>query len=192
MLQIENTLISFDILDKKFCCEISKCLGQCCVEGDSGAPLNETELPILEEIFPKVKSYLTQKGIEVIEKVGFYVKDETDNTFVTPLIDNSECAYCFFEKNVARCAIEKAFFASEISFQKPISCHLFPIRIRPYYGGLEALNYQQLKICSSAREKGKLLQLYLYQVLKEPLIRKFGKDWYEQLEFAANHFQKNM
>ena len=188
MLQIDKAILSLDILDKKFACDLKKCKGACCVFGDSGAPLEENEVELLEELFLKIKPFLREEGIAAIEKQGTSVVD-SDGDKVTPLINNEECAYVVFEKGIAKCAIEKAFFSNEIAFRKPISCHLYPIRVTKY-SEFEALNYHKWKICKPAIALGEKEDTPLYIYLKEPLTRKFGKEWYEQLRIAANEVIK--
>jgi hypothetical protein len=188
MLQIENTLISLDIFEKKFVCNLGACKGACCAEGDSGAPLGADELSILEQIYPEVKNYMTPKGIDTVEKIGTWTVDfEGDK--VTPLNDTQECAYTYFgEKGIVLCAIEKAFLEGKITFQKPISCHLYPIRIKKL-SEYDAVNYESNKLCMPARIQGETLGVPLYKFVKNPLIRKYGKDWYDQLEIAANELK---
>lgn len=181
MISLHNTLISDDILEKNFVCELNQCKGACCVEGDSGAPLEPSEIDILKEIFPLVKPYLSPKGIEVLETEGTSVKD-MDGDWTTPCIDkNKACAYAVFENETALCGIEKAYSDGKISFQKPISCHLYPIRLT-HYPEFEVLNYDRWHICSPACAFGDHLKVPVYQFLKEPLIRKFGMEWYQDLE----------
>jgi len=190
MIQIGSTIVSLDIFEKQFVCNIAKCKGKCCVIGDSGAPLTDEEITILQEAYPKVKPYMTPAGIAVVEQKGVYDTD-FDNEKVTPLIgDGEDCVYSFNEKGVFYCAIEKAFMNGETDFRKPVSCHLYPIRITKY-NAFEAVNYHCWSICSDALEYGKTKGTPLYVFLKEPLIRKYGAEWYEQLCLAANfHFRK--
>ncbi|MHA7111035.1 DUF3109 family protein [Sunxiuqinia elliptica] len=184
MLEIGKTIVSFDVIEEHFLCDLFKCKGACCVEGDSGAPLTAEEALKLEEIYPIVEPYMTQEGKAVIAHQGISMVDEDGDT-VTPLVNNRECAYTFTDdKGIVKCGIEKAFLEGKIDFRKPVSCHLFPVRITEYKR-FDAVNYQQLKICKPGRECGRGQKLPLYQFLKEPLIRKYGKDWYEQLAFAA-------
>ncbi|MDO5656460.1 MAG: DUF3109 family protein [Flavobacteriaceae bacterium] len=189
MIQIDNTIISTDLLKKEFVCNLQKCKGICCVEGDSGAPLDEDELPVLEEIFDKVKPFLRQEGIKAIEEQGKYVKD-SDGDWVTPLVNDAECAYVIFdEKGITKCGIEKAWEAGEIDFQKPISCHLYPVRIQEFKA-FTAVNYHRWEICNPACDFGKELGVTVAEFLKEPLIRKFGENWYEQLMAAKKEVKK--
>ncbi len=190
MLQIGNTLISTDVLEKKFVCDLEKCRGACCVAGDSGAPLDEDELQILEKIYPKVAPYLTEDGRKSIEKYGKYVID-SDGDYVTPLVNGElECAYTIFEGGIAKCGIEKAHADGKIKFKKPISCHLYPIRINKLKNGVEALNYHKWDLCKAACTLGKKLDVRVYQFLKAPLIRKYGEKWFEELEIAVEHLEK--
>ncbi|GAB3172989.1 DUF3109 family protein [Telluribacter humicola] len=180
MILIDNTCISDDIGDQFFVCNIEKCKGACCVEGDSGAPLEPEELPILEQIYPHVEPYLTEAGKQVIAKEGVYTKD-WEGDLVTPVIDGKECAYAFYDqKGTLKCGIEAAYNDGKIDYKKPISCHLYPIRITKY-DQYHALNYDRWHICNSACSLGQDLGVPLYKFLKEPLIRAYGEAWYEQL-----------
>lgn len=181
-------MVSSEILSEAFVCDLQKCKGACCVEGDSGAPLEKKELGILEKNIDKIIPFLTKKGIKAINDQGVYIKDE-DGDWVTPLVGNmKECAYTIFENGQAKCGIEKAHEASKIKFRKPISCHLYPIRIQrlKHY---EAVNYHRWDICSAACKLGKRLRVPVYKFLKAPLIRKFGSGWYKKLQGVAE--QKN-
>ncbi len=181
MLAIQNTLISEDLLQKKFVCDLNACKGECCVAGDSGAPLDKDELPIIESVFEKVKPYMTKKGIKSVEKNGTWVKD-SDGDFTTTLVsDGAECAFVFFdEKKIAMCAIEQAFNEGKIKWKKPISCHLYPVRITKHKS-YDAVNYSKWDICKPACECGAKLNVPVFQFLKEPLIRKYGKEWFSEL-----------
>ena len=185
MLQIENTIVSTDILEKKFCCDLDSCKGICCVLGDSGAPLLPEEAEILEFIFEDIKEFLTAEGITAIEKQGFYIVDDDGDT-VTPLVNGKECAYTFFEDGIARCAIEKAHSLMKIDFRKPVSCHLYPIRIKEY-NKFNAVNYEKWDKCDPGICYGEKHHVILYHFLKDALIRKYGSDWYAKLEYAALH-----
>jgi hypothetical protein len=189
MLRIDNNIFSLDLLEKKFCCDLRQCLGNCCRYGDSGAPLTPREVIILKDIQADVFPYLREPGKIAIEEKGSSVIDfEGEN--VTPLIGNEECAYTILDENIFMCGIEKAFLDGKIGFRKPLSCHLFPVRIKKYSEFL-AINYQEWSICFAAREKGKREGLYAYQFLKEPLIRALGDDAYSQLCIAAEEFRKS-
>lgn len=183
MISIDNTLVSDDLLAKRFVCDLSACKGACCVEGDSGAPLKEEECSILEDIYPHVQPYMRPEGVEVIEQVGNFVIDN-DGDLSTPLVNNRECAYVFFdENNIAKCAIEKAFLEGKISFRKPISCYLFPVRLKEY-SSFTAVNVQLVDTCNAACSLGEKLKVPVYQFLKQPLIQRFGENWFKQLEVA--------
>lgn len=189
MIQIDDKLISEDLFSEEFVCNLAKCKGICCVEGDAGAPLDEDETKILDEIYPKIKSYLRSEGIQAIEEQGTYTLD-FEGDLVTPLVNNAECAYVIFdEKGYTKCAIEKAYEDGVIDWQKPISCHLYPIRITEY-SNFSAINYHEWDICSDACTLGKELGVKVYQFLKKPLIRKYGEDFYQTLSEAAEEWEK--
>jgi hypothetical protein len=188
MIAIDKTLISEDLLDKKFVCDLNACKGACCVAGDSGAPLDLDELPILESVLEEVKPYMVKKGIKAIEKQGAYILD-SDGDYTTTLVsEGAECAFVYFdEQKIAKCAIEKAFLEGKITWQKPISCHLYPVRITKHRN-YEAVNYHKWSVCKPACECGGKLDVPVYKFLKNPLIRKFGKKWFAQLEKSAKLF----
>lgn len=187
MIAIKDTLISEDVLDQAFVCDLSKCKGACCVEGDSGAPLEDSELSVLEEVYPFVKPYLRKEGVEAIEEQGTSVQDPLDDEWVTPLVNGAECAYVIFENGVTKCGIEKAWEHGKIDFRKPISCHLYPIRITKY-ASYEAVNYHKWQICSPACDLGKELQVPVYKFTKDSLVRKYGEEWYTELEEVAQQW----
>ena len=189
MIQIDDKLISEDLFSEEFVCNLAKCKGICCVEGDAGAPLDEDETHILDEIYPKIKPYLRPEGIQAIEEQGTYTLD-FEGDLVTPLVNNAECAYVIFdEKGYTKCAIEKAYEDGVINWQKPISCHLYPIRITEY-SNFSAINYHEWDICSDACTLGKELSVKVYQFLKKPLIRKYGEEFYQTLSEAAEEWEK--
>jgi hypothetical protein len=187
MKKIDNVLVSDEIKDTYFVCKLSACSGDCCVEGDAGAPLEEEEISILEDYIDEIKPYMIQKGIKEINKNGVFDFD-ADGTFVTPLVNNRECAFVIVEEGVNYCSIEKAFLDGRIPFRKPVSCHLYPIRISKV-GDYTAVNYNKWSICKPALINGKELGVPLYQFLKEPLIRKFGMEWYDKLK---DEFEKEV
>lgn len=187
MLQIDNTIISLDVLEKEFICDISICKGDCCVQGDSGAPLEDDEILYLEENYEKIKPYLTDKGKKVIKKHGIWFTD-SEGEKVTTLINNKECAFIVFDNGIAKCGIEMAKNNGDIDFLKPISCHLYPIRVKEY-SDFFAVNYNTWDICASAVRFGKFKGVKVYEFLKEPLIRKFGEEWYKDLCVAAEHLK---
>jgi hypothetical protein len=190
MIAIDKTLISEDLLEKRFVCDLNACKGACCVAGDSGAPLDEDELPVLESILEKVKPYMVPKGIRAIEKQGAYVVD-SDGDYTTTLVgEGAECAFVYFdETRTAKCAIEKAYYEGVITWKKPISCHLYPVRISKYRS-YDAVNYSHWDICQPACDCGKRLDVPVYKFLKEPLIRKYGKEWFRALEKSAKLYLK--
>ncbi len=189
MLAIQSTLVSEEIIEKHFVCDLNACKGACCVKGDYGAPLEDDELKQLEKTWPKVKPYLTEAGVKAIEKQGKYVLYE-GKEWVTPLVSGKECAYTIFEKGVAKCGIEKAYFDGKITFRKPVSCHLYPIRINKMKNAVEAINYDRWSICKPACKLGDSLKVPIYKFLKDSLTRKFGEEWYRELEVAAEELQK--
>ncbi len=183
MLEIGDTLVSGDVLEKKFICDLSHCKGACCIEGDSGAPLSEKERDLLDELLPSIKKYITKEGIKAIDKNGAWFID-TEGDTVTMLIGTAQCAFTVFDGDVAKCGIEKAWLDKAIDFQKPISCHLYPIRENEYRS-FTAVNYDTWDICKGAIKLGKKEDVPAYVFLKEPLIRKHGQEWYDQLTEAA-------
>ena len=180
MLLHENVLISFDVLQKEFVCNLSACKGACCVEGDYGAPLFKEELPIIEQDLDKIKPYLSKESIELLETKGFHEKDG-EGELATTCLPKGECVFVINEDGMHKCGIEKAHEAGKTDFKKPISCHLYPIRISEV-GDYEALNYHKWDICSAACKLGKSLEVPIYLFLKEPLERKYGKEWFAELE----------
>lgn len=192
MIWIEGKLVSDALVEEYFACQLSACKGACCWEGDSGAPLEETELAVLEAIYEQVKPFLSPAGIAAIEQQGKYVRSEDEGSYGTPLIDGGPCAYMVLSTGgVAQCGIERAYRAGATDFQKPISCHLYPVRIsyNPE-AGFEALNYHQWDICSAACVRGEVEKIPLYQFVREALVRKYGQEFYEALEGAAQFLQK--
>lgn len=189
MFQLGKTIVSEDIIEKDFMCNLSACKGACCVDGDAGAPLEKEETEILQEIYLKVKPFLSQQGIDVIEKQGTFITTK-DEELETPLINNADCAYVNFDdKGIALCGIEEAYNQGEISWKKPISCHLYPVRVKDY-SEFSAVNYHKWEICDDACALGKELQVPIYKFVKEALIRKFGEDWYMELEKVAKEMNK--
>jgi len=188
MFQLGKTIVSEDIIQKDFVCNLSACKGACCVDGDAGAPLEEEETKILIEIYPKIKPFLRKAGIKAIENQGKYITTE-EGEFETPLIEGADCAYVFFDKKgTALCAIEEAYNQGEITWKKPVSCHLYPIRVKDY-SEFSAINYNKWHICDDACILGKELQVPVYKFVKDALIRKFGEDWYMELEKVAQTFK---
>lgn len=181
MIIIGKTLISDEIYTEHFVCDLKACKGACCVEGDEGAPLSHEETLILEKIFPFVEPYLSDKSISEIMKEGFWELGK-DGEPVTPLVDGAQCAYVFYdEEGVARCAIERAWEEGLIDFQKPLSCHLYPIRISRLENH-DALNYHRWHICNAAVKKGRKQKVRIFRCVKNALIRKYGSEWYDELD----------
>lgn len=191
MVSIEDILISDDIFDKKFVCDLNKCKGGCCVEGDAGAPITRDEANLIEDLYPILKPYLTQEAIELIEEDGAYTFDD-EFDIVTPTIDGGICVYGYYDQNgMVKCAIEQAYYDGKTDYKKPISCHLFPIRVVENEN-FHALNYEpQPSLCSPACTLGESLKVPVYQFLKEPLIRKYGEEFYEDLEYTAEEYYNN-
>lgn len=188
MFQIDDTIVSLSVIEKKFACDLGECKGCCCRYGDSGAPLKPGEALMLEEIYPLLKPFLRPEGIAAIEEKGTSVTDIEGDT-VTPLIKNEECAYTTLSDAVFRCAIEEAYNAGVVSFRKPVSCHLFPVRVKDFTD-FRAVNYEEWPICRPALSRGEREDTDLYVFLKEPLIRLFGKEWFNKLQFAAKEYKK--
>jgi hypothetical protein len=181
MFAVKNTLVSDDILDRKFICDLNACKGACCVEGDAGAPLEEGEIKIMAEIIEHVKPNMSADGLLELEKQGLFVTDY-DGDFVTPLVNgNKHCIYTIFENGIAQCSIEKTYNEGKIAFKKPLSCHLYPIRTSSV-NGYEVLNYNEWGICRPACALGERHKVAVHKFLQEPLIRKYGEEWYKELE----------
>lgn len=180
MIVIDRTILSDDIVENHFVCNLSRCKGGCCVEGDLGAPLETEEMHIVDRIYEKVEPYLTDAGRQAIERQGRYVLDE-DKEYSTPTVNGKECAYAIYdEKGILRCSFEMAYQDGKTDFRKPISCHLYPIRITRY-DSYDALNYDRWEICLPACELGKKLKIPLYKFCRDALLRKYGKEWYDKL-----------
>ena len=181
MFQLGKTIVSEDIIEKEFVCNLAACKGACCVEGEAGAPLTEEEVTILKNIYPKVKPYLRPEGIKAIEDQGTHIKTELKD-LETPLVEGKECAYVTFSENgTASCGIENAYNDGKIDYKKPISCHLYPVRVQEY-SEFSAVNYHKWPICNDACTLGNKLKVPVYKFTKEALIRKFGLNWFLQLE----------
>jgi hypothetical protein len=183
MLQIDNTLISLDLITSRFHCDLNACKGACCVSGDSGAPLEQDEVKILDAIYPALKPFLREESVNAIEAQGTSVVD-IEGDQVTPLVDGKECAYTVFDNGIARCAIEIAHSKGAIAFRKPVSCYMYPVRIRKY-SKFDAVNYDRWDICSDAITLGNKLDMPVYQFVKKPLVQQYGQKWFNLLETAA-------
>lgn len=185
----DNTLVSLDVIEKEFCCDLDVCRGCCCIEGDAGAPLTEEEEKKILSILPVLLPEMTKEAKEVVENQGIAYNDPSGER-VTSIVNDKDCVFARTDHNGwCYCLIEKAFNAGKIDFKKPVSCHLYPIRLAKV-GEYTGLEYHRWDICHCARVKGKKLHVPLYQFLKEPLIRRFGEAWYEELELTANEWKK--
>ncbi len=190
MFQLGKTIVSEAIIENDFVCNLSACKGACCVDGNAGAPLEESETEILVDIYSAVKPFLSVNGVKVIEDQGAFVKGE-DGEWETPLVNGNECAYVIYSENgIVKCGIEAAFNQGATKFRKPVSCHLYPIRINEYRE-LTAVNYHEWEICDPACTLGKELKVPIYKFVKEALIRKFGQPWYDELEKVAQAHLKS-
>ena len=192
VIVIDNVLISEDVVEKQFVCDLGKCKGGCCEDGDAGAPLDNTELKIIADIYEQVNPYLTRPAIEEIERVGHYVYDK-EFGWVTPVLpsDNEICVYGYREPNgLIKCAFEQAYYDGKIAWKKPISCHLYPIIAKAgKHGDYTRVNYSpREKMCQPACVLGENLKIPVYKFLKEPLIRKFGEEFYEALDTVAKEY----
>jgi hypothetical protein len=193
LIAIDNILVSDDVVSEQFVCDLNKCKGGCCEDGDSGAPLTNEELEYLREFIDEIKPYLTKEGIEVLEKNGLYRYDQ-EFGWVTPTIAGHMCAYGFRDvQGIIKCGIEQAWLDKKISWKKPISCHLFPVKItRSKRQNQEYVNYEPREdLCKAACKLGKQLKVPVYVFLKDALVRKYGPDFYATLEATALHIKKN-
>jgi len=190
MIVVDDKIVSDDVVNVLFSCDLVACQGDCCVEGDEGAPLEEEEIGIIEDALDEIAPYMREEGLKVVDNTGVFDYG-ADGDYVTPLVNDRECAFVYFEKGIALCAIEKAFREGKIDFIKPISCHLYPIRITEY-ADFEAVNYHQWSICSTALTCGTKKGSPVYESLKEPLVRKYGAEWYAKLEKEVEKFKESI
>jgi hypothetical protein len=189
LLEIQDKIVSLDLFEKKFVCDLSACKGACCIEGDAGAPLKKEEVTLLNENLEKIMPFMREEGIAAVKKQGVSYND-IENEPVTSLINNKECVFVHYDaNNIAKCAIETAHLAGEISNLKPLSCHLYPIRAKKY-AEFEALNYSEWKICAPACACGEHLNVKVYKFLKEPIVRAYGKAFYEEMEIVDRELEK--
>ncbi len=180
MIIIDDVIVTDAFLEARFCCDLPRCMGACCVEGDAGAPLSEEEIGLIEENIDAIKPYMREEGIREIEENDVFDYDD-QGELVTSIIDGRECAFVYFHDNgTALCAIEKAFICGKTNFRKPLSCHLYPVRLRRE-GGFTYVDYHKWSVCRAAVKKGEKDGIPLWKYLKEPLIRCFGAEWYERL-----------
>lgn len=181
MILVGDVVLSDDIKEKFFVCDLEACKGACCVEGDAGAPLEDEETKIIEEIYPIVKDYITEEGRQVIAKQGTWVYDGDGDKGTPTIGNNRECAYALYDdRGILKCGIEQAYLDGKITWKKPISCHMYPIRVTKY-DQFDALNYDRWHICDPACQLGANLKVPIYKFLKDALIRKYGVAWYEEL-----------
>ena len=189
MIQIDNVIVSLDVLRAKFCCDLEACHGYCCVEGDAGAPIDEDEVAELEKALPIVWNDLSEKAKAIINKQGVVYRDN-DGDLVTSIVEGKDCVFtCYDGNGCCFCALEKAFRVGNLKFHKPISCHLYPIRMSSI-GSCKALNYHRWDVCKAAVVLGESKDISLYKFLREPLVRKFGEAWYAELEETIKELKR--
>ena len=189
LLEIQDKVVSIDLFEKKFVCDLTACKGACCIEGDAGAPLTFEEVSIMEDDLEKIKPFMRPEGIAAVEETGVFYMD-WDNEPVSTLVNEKECAFVTFDdKGTALCAIEQAHKAGKTEFKKPISCHLYPIRVKKY-NEFTALNYNEWNICKSACDCGDKLDVKVYKFLKEPIVRAFGEEFFIELETVDKEIEK--
>lgn len=189
IVEIDGILVAGEVLTARFSCDLAECRGQCCVEGNAGAPLEADEAGRLEADYARYRPWLTPAGVEAIRAQGFFTVDD-DGDLTTPLVGGAECAYACVTNGVTGCAIEKAWHAGATDFRKPISCHLYPIRVAVFGDGSVGLNYHRWSVCEGARRLGERLGVPLYRALEAPIVRRFGRAFFEQLEAAAAAIEK--
>lgn len=187
IIQIGDCLVSSEIFTEMYSCDYAKCKGCCCIIGDSGAPLEDSEADRISGLYPVFEKYMTENGRLAVSENGFAVTD-SDGDLVTPLVGKEECAYAMFEDGNCLCAIERAYFNGEIQFRKPISCWLYPIRVSRLSNGMAALNLHRWHICRDAFRKGKKDGIPVFRFLKEPLVHAFGEEFYKELEEVSSIF----
>lgn len=193
MIAIDNILVSDEVISEQFVCDLNKCKGSCCEDGDSGAPLTNEELGFLRDFIEDIKPYITPEGLKTLEKEGLYRYDQ-EFGWVTPTIGGRMCAYGFRDQQgIIKCGIEQAFLDKKITWKKPISCHLFPVKItRSKRRNQDYVNYEPRQdLCKAACKLGRQLKVPVYVFLKEALIRKYGNDFYTTLEATAAHIKKD-
>mgnify|MGYP002855144878 CR=1 FL=1 len=189
MVQIQDTLVSLDVFSECFCCDLCRCKGCCCVEGDAGCPVEMDEMASLEEVAEALRDELNAKAVDVIDIEGLFEID-VEGKFGVRTVDGRDCVFAVKDSNgTTLCSIDRAYHAGKTEIEKPLSCALYPIRLSDI-GGVTALNYHRWEICRSGCEQGKALGLPLYQFLKEPLIRAFGKEWYSECEQVGKELKK--
>lgn len=190
MLVIKDTLVSLDLIERFFVCDLDSCLGQCCIDGDAGAPLLEEERDAIDAHMDKIIPLLNPSAQRAIAEEGSSYLD-ADGDLVTQIVEGRDCVYtCYAEGGKCLCALEKAYREGSLPQLKPSSCHLYPVRLKKLGGNMTAVNLHRWKICKSAEIKGRKEGIRAYQFLKEPLIRKFGKEWYDELCLTAEEWLK--
>lgn len=180
IIQVGDVLVSPDIITEKFYCDLDKCKGQCCVEGDAGAPLTLDEVAGIEDALDVVWDDMSASAQAVVDKQGVAYTDR-DGDLVTSIVNGKDCVFTCYENGCCLCALERAFRNGKTKFVKPISCALYPIREKRFAGGIVGLNYNRWDVCKMAVEKGKELNLPVYKFLEGPLVRRFGREWYQEL-----------
>ena len=189
MIEIDDKIVSLDLLRECFLCDLQRCKGLCCVEGNAGAPLEAEEVAMLEAEYGHYRPYLTGEGIAAIEQQGFMVPDEEGDR-TTPLVNGAQCAYAYTENGVTLCAVERAYREGRCGFRKPISCHLYPIRVVRFSNGTLGLNYHRWEVCRPAVACGRRAGIPVYKALREPIIRRFGEEFYKALEATEEYLRE--
>lgn len=190
IIMVGDVVLSIDCLRELFCCDMQACKGICCVEGDAGAPITPDEVVAIESILPQIRPYLSKKALQVLDRQGVAYRDE-EGDLVTSIVNGKDCVFtCYDEGGNCLCAIQKAQMRGEIDVRKPLSCSLYPIREKNFAGGLVGLNYHRWNVCQEACKLGRKLHLPVYKFLKEPLIQRFGAEWYAELEETAENLRQ--
>ena len=188
IIDVNGVLVSGEIITERFCCDLEVCKGACCIEGDAGAPVTLDEIGEIEESLDVVWNDMSASAQAVVDRQGVAYTDQ-EGELVTSIVGGKNCVFTYFENNCCLCALEKAYRAGKSKFCKPISCALYPIREKHFSGGLIGLNYHKWSVCECARKKGDALDIPVYKFLKGPLVRRFGQEWYDELESIAHFFR---
>ena len=189
IIEVGDVLVSSDIFTEFFCCDLEQCKGVCCVEGDAGAPVTMDEIAGIEDSLDVVWNDLSASAQAVIDRQGVAYTDQ-DGDLVTSIVGGKDCVFTCYSGDTCLCALERAYRSGRCSFCKPISCALYPIRVKRFSNGQVGLNYNQWSVCKAAREKGRALRLRVYEFLREPLIRRFGSEWYDELCGVADELRR--
>ncbi|MDR0509791.1 MAG: DUF3109 family protein [Rikenellaceae bacterium] len=187
MIEIEGNIVSTELLTERFCCDLAACRGMCCVEGNAGAPVSPDEVAVLTREYPVYRQYMKPAGVKAIERDGFAVLDE-DGDLTTTLVAGAECAYSYEDKGMTLCAIERAFLDGRTTFRKPVSCHLYPIRLTVFGSGAVGLGYHRWEVCRGAEGRGELI----YKALREPIVRRFGQGFFDALAKAERYIKEQV